>query len=171
MDKRTRKVTLSAALAALTVLFLYLASVFPTGQLAIIAVASLFTVAAVIEAGIRTAIIVFAGCSLLGFVIVPDKPLLLLYVLFFGYYPIIKSLFEKLKSRILEWALKLVVFNAALSVIWLFFRSLLFEAKYLGFNMILVYLAANVVFVIYDIGLSRLIGFYMDRISKHLGKK
>jgi hypothetical protein len=171
MDKRTRIITISAALTALTVLFLYLASVFPTGQLAIIAIASLFGVAAVIEAGMRTAVIVFVGCSLLGLLIVPDKPLLLLYILFFGHYPIIKSLFEKAKSRILEWALKLVVFNAALSVIWLFFKSLIFEAKYLGFNTILVYIAANFIFVLYDIGLSRLIGFYIDRISKHLWKK
>jgi hypothetical protein len=171
MKKRTRKITLSAVFTALTVLFLYLASALPTGQLAIIALSSLFGIAAVIEAGYAASIFVFAGSAVIGALILPNKPLMLLYVLFFGYYPVIKSLLEKMYSRVWEWVLKAAVFNAAVSAVWLIFRTIIFESDYQDIHTILVYVIGNIVFVLFDIGLSKLIGFYMIRISKNLGKK
>ena len=60
MDKNTKKITISAVLSALVIVLLFIAGIFPTGQLGIIAVSSLFVVAAVIEIGLGAAIFVFA---------------------------------------------------------------------------------------------------------------
>lgn len=170
MNSKTRTITLSAVMTALSIVFLYIANIIPTSRLGFVAVSSLFVVAAVIETGIISAIFVFVGSSILGAVLLPDKTIVLIYVLFFGYYPVVKSFSEKFRSVILKWMVKLAVFEVSFSVIWFVFKSLIFEASYLNTNIILVYLAANVAFIIFDIGITKLIGFYIVRISKNLRK-
>lgn len=170
MKNRTRNLTLSAVLVALNVVFLYLAVIFPTGRMGFVAVSSLFVVAGVIEMGLGPAILVFIGCSILSALILPDKTAVIVYVLFFGYYPVVKSLAERMRSKVLSWAIKLAVFNAAFTCMWFLFKSLLFDSKYLELNLLLIYPAVNLIFVVFDIGLSRLISFYIVRISRILRK-
>ena len=170
MKGTARSITVSAALTALTVAFLFLGNVFPAGRLAMIAVASLFVTAAVIEAGLGSASFVFVGSAVLGTLILPDKTSALLFALFFGYYPIVKSLAERIGRTVLTWAVKLAAFNASLTVVWFIFRALLFQPDYRDWNVIILYAAGNAAFVVYDIGLTRLIGLYIARISKNIKK-
>ncbi len=170
MKATTRGITVSAALTALTVVFLFLGNVFPAGRLAMIAVASLFVTAAVMEAGLGAAAFVFVGGAVLGALILPDKTSALLFALFFGYYPIVKSLAERIGRAVLTWAVKLAAFNVSLTVVWFVFRALLFQPDVLGWSPAVIYAAGNAAFVVYDIGLTRLIGLYISRISKNIKK-
>jgi hypothetical protein len=170
MNKGTRIITLAALFTALSVVMLYLANLLPTVQLGFAAAASLFAVAAVIETGLVSAIFVFIGSAVIGTLLLPDKTALLVYVLFFGYYPVIKSIAERIRSLVLSWALKLAVFEAAFSLIWFLFRSLVFSGRILDVNGVVVYLAGTLAFLAFDIGLTRLIGFYIGRISKNIKK-
>lgn len=170
MDKRTRLITLAAVLTALTVVLLYLANILPTVRLGLAAAASLFAIAAVIESGIFSAIFVFIGSSVIGALLLPDKTAVLIYVLFFGYYPVIKSLAERIRIIVLSWAVKIAVFELSLTTMWFLFKNLIFNANYLETNVILIYLAGTAAFVVFDIGLTRLIGFYIQRISKNIKK-
>jgi len=158
-------------MAALTVVFLYLASVFPTGQLGFVAVASLFTIAVVIEAGIKYAALVYVSCAILAFLIIPLKGAALLYTLFFGYYPIVKSFAERLKKPLWAWIVKEAVFIAALTAVWFLFRTLIFSGRYLDLSPLVVYIGGIAVFTLYDIGLSRLIGYYIYKISPKIKRK
>ena len=158
-------------MAALTVVFLYLASVFPTGQLGFVAVASLFTIAVVIEAGIKYAALVYVSCAILAFLIIPLKGAALLYTLFFGYYPIVKSFAERLKKPLWAWIVKEAVFIAALTAVWFLFRTLIFSGRYLELSPLIVYIGGIAVFTLYDIGLSRLIGYYIYKISPKIKRK
>jgi hypothetical protein len=126
--------------------------------------------AAVIEAGFGAGAFVFAGSGILAALIVPDKTSALIFALFFGYYPLVKSLAERLRHAVLAWAVKLAAFNASLTVIWFIFKELLFDAGYISLNALIVYAVGNAAFVLYDIGLKRLISFYIVRISKSLRK-
>ena len=171
MSKKTRSITLSAVLAAITTAALYIASVSPTGQIGIIALASLFSAAAVIEGGLGAGVFVYIGSLILSLLIVPNKGLLLLYVLFFGYYPVVKSLIEQLGKIVLEWIIKLVVFNASLSAAWFLLRAVIFGSLDIKINTWLLYLGGNVVFVLFDIGFSKLIEFYTIRISKYINRR
>ena len=168
MKKRTRNITITALFTALTVVFLYVAAVLPTGQVGFVAVASLFAVAAVVESGLGAGLFVFIGSALLGYLIVPNKTAVFLYGLFFGYYPVLKSLIERIRKRIPEWILKLAVFNAALSVIWFGLSYILFNSSLLGTNTFVIYLIGNAAFILFDIGVTKLIGFYRNNISKKL---
>ena len=164
---RARKIALTGLLTALSTALLYLAALIPTSYIGTVAAASLLTAAAVIETGFAAGALVFAGTAILGFLLVPLKSAVLLYALFFGYYPLVKSLAERLKSRAAEWLLKLASVNAALSVMLFALRGLVFSGAFFEGSAPLVYLAVNACFVLYDIGLSRLIVFYCARISKY----
>ena len=169
MSKKTRKLTLSALFAALSVASLYIASVWPTGQYGIVAFASLFVAAAVIDIGPAYGFYVFIVSSALGMLILPNKAAPLLFILFFGYYPVVKSIVEKIGNRVVQWFLKLAVFNAALSVIYLFLKDML-----LGFSeripgVFTIYLLGSAVFALYDYGFSNALRLYKERISKQTG--
>ena len=168
MKNRTRRLTVSAMMTALSVLFLYLACIFPTGQLGFTAVASLFGIAAVVECGIAAGIFVYVGASVLGLLLLPDKTMLYLYIIFFGLYPVLKSLIERIGKLIPEWLLKLALFNAALSAAWFLLRGLALPEKVFTYSTVLVYVLGNLVFILYDIGLTRLIAVYIARISKRI---
>ena len=170
MGSKTRKITLSALFAALSVVMLYIASVWPSGQIGLVAVSSIFVAAAVVEGGIALGIYVFVVSAALGMLITPYKIPPLLYIVFFGYYPVIKSIIERFLNVVLQWVAKLVVLNAALTVIWFFLREVLvnFEESIPG--VWLIYPVGSVVFIIYDYGFSKVIWFYISRVSKYMNK-
>jgi len=165
MNKRTRTLTLSALFSALAVVSLYVASVWPTGQLGLAALASLFVAAAVIESGLKRGALVFIVSSALSMLIVPNRVAPLIYILFFGYYPLVKSLIERIRSKAVQWALKLLVFNASLTIVWFLLREFI-----IGFDrpvpLFLIYLAGSVVFLIFDYGLSKVIWLYIGYTNK-----
>jgi len=171
MSLKTRKITFSALMTALSIVFLWLASVFPTGQLGFVAVASLFSVAVVIEAGIASSVLVFICCAVLSLLLIPMKGAALLYLLFFGYYPIIKSFAERMHNRYISLLFKSLVFIAALCVLWFLFRSFVFTGAIAGLSPFLIIPAGYIVFLIYDFGLSKLIGYYIYRISPKFKRK
>ena len=171
MGKNTRKLTLSALFSALGVVTLYVASVWPTGQIGLTAVASLFVAAAVIESGIVSGISVFAVTSLIAFLIVPNRVPPILYVLFLGFYPILKSLLEKRGHIILQTIGKLVVFNASFAVAWFLLREILFDSEIFDFDAVFLFIGGSVVFLLFDYGFTKLIWFYINRISKRIGSK
>ncbi len=99
----------------------------------------------------------------------------ILYVMFLGYYPVLKSLIEKINKQFIEWILKLLCFNAA-AIAFYFVSSKLFAVSFDDFGEwgkygALLFLAlCNVVFVLYDIGISRVASYYMfalhDKVRK-----
>lgn len=99
----------------------------------------------------------------------------MLFVLFFGYYPILKAVFEKLKSRVLEYVFKFAVFNAAILVAYGFVAALIgVDLSDMGdfgkYTAIVLLAAANVVFPIYDIAVSKMAIFYLDRLHPQISK-
>ena len=87
-----------------------------------------------------------------------------MYVVFLGYYPIIKEKLERLKKPI-AWLLKELVFNAALVALLVISKFLLMPTASVSW---LLYAAlvvlAEIVFVLYDIALTRLITFYIIKL-------
>ena len=171
MRKSTRAVTLSAFLAALGLVILFIASVWPTGQIGLAALASIFAAAAVIEMGPGRALAVYAVTSALSMLLLPVKTVPLLYVLFFGYYPIVKSLAERMTFEGLRWVVKLAVFNAALTVVWFVMGELVFDFGETEIPLFLLYIGGSVVFAVYDYGFTKVIWFYQERMSKYIKRK
>ena len=171
MNDKTRALTVSALFTALCLVSLYFASVWPTGQLGFAAVASLFVAAAVFEAGYVYGLFVYVAGSALGLLLLPTRAAPLLFVLFFGFYPVVKKFVESLRNKILQWVLKLLVFNAALTVIWVFLRALFFAFIDSALSIVVLYISGNIVFALFDYGFSKVICFYMDRVHRARGNR
>ena len=78
-----------------------------------------------------------------------------------------KRQLERIPVRPLEWLCKLACFNAALTLLWVAFRGLFLPAlpEWLAGKVWLLYGAGNLVFLLYDWGLSRLIGMMTARLK------
>lgn len=165
MKTNTKKLALSAILAAVSAAIVCLSAVFPSGRAALAAVAGLSGVAAVIHCGGKWAACVYAVSAALSLLLSPDKGNALLYIVFLGYYPALKSPIERIKNSTVGWILKFVLFNAAVLVCWLFLRGTLWSGMEIRFPLWILWIGANAVFALYDIGLSRLIQAYIRNIS------
>ena len=165
------RVALTGVLTALSLVFLWISAISPAGRLGIVAIAGVFPAGAVVSAGLGAGFFCYGATGILGLILLPAKGSALLYLLFFGLWPMVKSLLERLRSRAAEWAGKLAVFNAVLTLCYVGLREL-----FLPFlpGMLtaawMVYAAGNAAFVIYDVGFSKLIAFYAQRVDRVLRK-
>ena len=167
-SSKTGRTALAGILAAGSLAILWLACITPSGRLGLTAAAGLFPVAGVLAAGRTVGYFCWAAAALLGLLILPDKGVALLYLVFFGLYPVVKSRIEAIRRRPLEWICKLAYFDAALTLFWFVLRAMFLPhpPTWLEENVWLLYIGANIVFILYDIGLSRLIGPLFQRIGR-----
>ena len=176
MKKKTNKtypIAFSSVIAALSLVMLFITSFIPVGTYALPCIAGALLTAVVIEAGYISAFSVYVVVSVLSFLLVADKEAVLYYTAFLGFYPIIKGLFERIKLRVIQYILKIFVFN--LCIIGAFFIGLyLLSIPKESFELFGVYIPwvflaiGNVVFVFYDICLTRFITEYVMRWRKKL---
>ena len=154
LNRNTKEITSAAAAVALSVIFLLLASVLPSGQVGFVAATSLCSLFAVSKGGVKNAVIIYLITSVLGFLILPEKAILALYILFFGYYPILKIVSEKLPKAV-GWAFKMLTLNVALFIIKTVFSRLFFSFDMFSGQIWLYYVFCTAVFVVFDIGVSK----------------
>ena len=103
MKAKTKTLTLCAMMVALSVVFMFVGNLFPIGRMGFMAVASLFTVAVVIQSGYIAGLAVFIVSTLLGILLLPDKSPLAFYGIFF------------VITRILLWV-KSISFSKSVSI-------------------------------------------------------
>jgi hypothetical protein len=147
-----------------------LLTVFPFATYALPALASVWLFPVVIECGKRYGAAVYAATAILALLIAPDMEAKVLYVAFFGYYPLIKSVAESC-SAVTEWILKLAVFNGAVVATYaalVGFMGLPLEdftmaGVPLPVALAILLVLGNGVFVLYDVALTRLLPLYFAR--------
>lgn len=171
--KRTGRITLCAMLAALASLSM-LTSYFPYLTYAIPALAGLFIMVAVIEIDAKWAALAYVASAVIT-ALVAEPEAKMLYVLFFGYYPVVKAVFEKLKSRVAEYILKFAVFNAATVFAYGVVAALIgVDISDMGdfgkYSTAVLLIAANVVFVVYDLAVTKMAAFYIVRLHPQISK-
>ncbi|MBR5236059.1 MAG: hypothetical protein IKW06_01620 [Clostridia bacterium] len=167
-----KRITFSAVSLALTVICLYGASTLPTGRVAALALASLFCALCVNQYGVRYGVALYVGASILSLLLVPKRLLVVIYILFAGYYPIVKLYIEGLNKLWAEWLVKVLYFNVILFVLYMVFKTfflphlsstvVMLALHYLG----LIIVALEFLFVLYDWMLSYMIGYYNQMIRR-----
>lgn len=158
---------------ALASLFM-LTSYFPYMTISIPAVAGLFIMVLVIELDKKWAFISYLVSAVIAFLLAEPETKLL-FIAFFGYYPIIKSLLEGLKSRVLEYILKFLIYNVAIILSYTVFAgafgvSLGDMNEFGKYTAIILLTIANILFPIYDVMLSRMAAFYMIKLHNKVNK-
>ena len=165
MKDGTKRLARLAILTALGTVLLILGSVLPAGRLALVAVSSLGVCVALMMYGIKWSLVVFLLTTALGTLLFPGASVIM-YAAFFGYYPIAKSLFERLHKLWQVWACKFALYTFAFVIYWLLARALFtFQGGELGWYIL--YPLGAVVFWLYDQAYSSLIRFYIVKIARY----
>ncbi len=174
--KTSYKVSLGGIIGALSLVLMLLTSVIPFGTFAFPALAGMMLVCIVIELGYSWAFIVYTVVSALSILFLTDKEAALYYIVFLGFYPIIKGMIERHKSRVLQYIVKYAVFNICM-VIAFYLSIFVFSIPRESFNIFGLYLPwvflvlGNMVFIIYDLCVSKVVTIYLLKIHKKLSNK
>ena len=176
MKKVSYKVSLGGVIGALSLCLMLLTSVIPFTTYAFPAFAGMLLVCVVIELGYSWAFLVYAVVSALSILMLTDKEAALYYVVFLGFYPVIKAVIERFKSRLLQFILKYAVFNVCM-IIAFYLSVFVFMIPKESFNLFGVYLPwvfliiGNFAFIVYDICITRVVTVYLLKINKLLANK
>jgi len=156
---KTRVLALCSLFSALGVIILYLGALIEVIDLTMAVVASLLVIIAVIEIGGAYPWLIYAVTSLLSFLLLPNKFVVLVYAAFAGFYPILKSKIERVKG-IACALVKLCTFNLCLLAMYGISRLFIIPLE-TEYGLALTAILLNGVFVLYDFALTRLISAYL----------
>ncbi len=137
------------------------------------AIAGCLLIPVVVEANVRWGFATYAAVAVLSFIIAPDREAALFYIVFFGYYPVLFAVIGRIKNKVLRYAAKLLVFNAALTVEVLVSVNLLGipmnEIGDLGqYSLIITYVLYNIICIFYDYSLNGLIILYLNKFHDRM---
>lgn len=157
-------------MSALSTAFM-LTSLFPYLTYAIPAVAGLFIMVAVVEVDNKWGLASYIVSALLVAILPGDSEAKLLYIAFFGYYPILKAELENKCNRVLEYILKFAVLNIALVLSYGIFATVFGieignMSEFGKYTRLILLAAANIIFPIYDLAVSRVAGVYLARLHR-----
>ena len=169
--KQSKNTAYGGVFIALTVCFLYLASISPVLKAGLCAIAGLFPALRIMSGCYKNAFLIYIASSILAAILVPNKWIVILYITFFGLYSFAKYGIECKFSRRFQWVAK-VVFCNFLLLLYAKFSFFMFSSNLLVFDNFPnqyawypVHLAINVAFILYDIVFSKLIFFLKKRIQ------
>lgn len=146
-------------LSALCCVIMLVGSIVDVMDLSVAAIASFAVVFAIIELGGAYPALIFSTVSLLGMLLLPTKLPTLYFLLFFGWYPIVKFPLERLRVQV-AWLLKCAVCSLSVTVIVLIGRFFAGAEELITLS-VWVYLVCIPVFVLYDIAITRITRTYL----------
>jgi len=160
----TKRLAVSAILSALGVVLLSLGAVLQVMDISMAVIASLCVTVAVIEYGKAAPWLIYAATGALSLILIPTNSAAAMYILFFGFYPIIKEKLEK-RKRAVSWILKEAVFNIAMAVMLVASKLLLTAGASEPWYFYLIFaVLAEIAFPLYDIALTRMITLYIFKL-------
>ncbi|MCH5300841.1 MAG: hypothetical protein J1E56_05920 [Ruminococcus sp.] len=174
-SKIAYKVALCGVLSALSLVLMMFTTVIPVGTYALPVMAGILLVSVVIEFNAKWALAVFFTVSVLSFLLSGDKEAVLYFIMFFGFYPVVKSYLERIKSKFLQWVLKYALFNICMVVafyIGIYLLGVPLESfEIFGYNLPLVFLLiGNLAFFLYDRCVTVVVINYITRWRNKLIK-
>ncbi len=175
MRKKSLNLSLSSLIAALCTAIMMSTGLITIGTYALPAIAGIFCVPIVIEINKKWAVATYVVTSLLSILIAADKEAVIIFILFFGYYPILKATIEKIKNRWLVLFFKLFIFNISIIFYYVLTMNLLGlpddAFALFGVSVPLFFLAmGNVTFLLYDYAVSKFIQIYIFKLQPKVKK-
>ena len=135
---------------------------------------------AVIEMGALQSVWIYVATAILSFLLSGNKEPAVLYAMFFGYFPILRTVLQqKIRLRAVRWVIKFVVFNIAMAAAYLLlvyvFGMPLEEMEGIGKYTIYVLLAGgNLLMVAVDFCIEKLSNLYrlkwQNKVQKYFKK-
>ena len=158
--------------SALSLVLMISGAVIPFLTYALPAVAGVLIVFIVVEIDKKWAFGGFSAVAILAFLLVPDKEVAMMYIAFFGYYPIIKAVLESKLPVALGWIVKVLLFNLTMVAAYLvlIFVMGIEVDEITEYGMIAVPMllgAGSITFIAYDFALTQIITLYLVKWRKY----
>lgn len=169
INRQTQRLTLCAVCVALGVVILALGSLIDVLDLSAAAIAGLISIMVVVEIGGVWPWLTYTATGLLGILLLPCKLPGAIYLMFCGWYPIIKPRLDGMKYRPVSWLIKLAAANAATALVVLATKYVLALSHEVMELSVVLFAMVNVAFVLYDIVVTRLARLYTLRLRHRLG--
>ena len=175
MEKRlSERVALGGIVASLCIVLMFMSGVMPVLYIAAPMMAGMLMIILAEEVSVPWAWLTYTAVSLLSMIISFDKEAALMFVLFFGYYPILRPSLTKIRLRTARLLCKLVLYNLFLAadvLTTIYVLGLPSFDDYSRAMMITLGVLANLLFLSYDLLLSRMRWFYRKYfVRRVLGK-
>lgn len=171
--KNSKVIAYSGVATALSVVMLFLGSIFWVLGYTMPLVASLVMIILLDSISQKSALLTFISTSIISFILLNDKECVLLYILFFGYYPLIRDKINDIKPKFLPYLLKFITFNAAMvltQVLCVYVFGIPFDDMLGKWGIVLFVLCLNLVFVVFDKLYTLLLKLYRIKLKKKVEK-
>ncbi|MCI5903890.1 MAG: hypothetical protein MRZ61_01980 [Oscillospiraceae bacterium] len=159
--KISYKVSLGGIVSALCLVMMFLTAVIPPLNITLPLFAGMLISVVAIEISPSWAFVTYVVVSVLSFFLTPDKEAAIFFAVLFGYYPILKDVTEKIKFKPFQWIIKIIIFNAAIVIIYQLTVKLLgtvdlieefgFMKQYMLPALLLIF---NFILILYDVTLG-----------------
>lgn len=165
--KKSKRIALCGMLSALS-LVIMLVAYFPYLTYTLPALAGVLFAIVMVEIGTKWAWGSFVTTAILALLLC-EKEAAVLFVAFFGYYPILKANLERISIKIVEYIAKFFLFNVAvvaayLVIIYVFSIPIENMGQFGQYTLLILLGMGNVVFIIYDFALSTAYQEYMVKL-------
>ncbi len=166
----TKKIALASLLCALSVIISIMGCVFDMADLVATSASSVIVALARIELRGKYPYLIYAVVSVLLFLLFPTATVTLYFILFFGYYPIIRDFLAKTPKYICL-ILKFAVFNTAIIFIYFLMKKLLLfeQAETESYLIPALWFVANIFFGVFDFSLNIFMSAYTHVFRKKWG--
>lgn len=171
--KNSKVIAYSGVATALSVVMLFLGSIFWVLGYTMPLVASLVMIILLDSISQKSALLTFISTSIISFILLNDKECVLLYILFFGYYPLIRDKINDIKPKFLSYLLKFITFNAAMvltQILCVYVFGIPFDDMLGKWGIVVFVLCLNFVFVVFDKLYTLLLRLYRIKLKKKVEK-
>lgn len=171
--KSSKEIAYSGIASALSVVMLFLGSIIWVLGYTMPLVASLIMIVLLDSVSKRSALLTFVSTFVISFILLNDKECVLLYVLFFGYYPLIRDKINDIKPKFLSYLLKFITFNAAMAlvqVLCVYVFGIPFDDMLGKWGIVVFIICLNLVFVVFDKLYTLLLRLYRIKLKKKVEK-
>lgn len=178
-ERISYRVALGGIVAAFCLAAMFLTGVFPLLYLVLPMLSGVLLLIIVSEVGTQWAWVTYVTVSLLSLFVTYDKEAALIFIMFFGCYPIFQKYLNRIRPRFLRILLKLLLFNATMilyfriNVYVLGLTDLLEAFEDFGrYGAQIMLLILNPFFLMYDHSLTGLMQVYTTILKPRImGKK
>lgn len=164
------EIAYAGVLTAFTLVFIYIAGVFPGGRLSILCLTTAVGAFVLMDTHFRFWLVHYAAAALLGLLVAPNVLIALPYVLIFGNYAAIKYACECMRNRVLEYACKCVYFAGMGYLTYSICKSVLLSDNMIDIAWYIVLPISIGIGVLFDFALTGVIKLYSSRIRNWIRK-
>lgn len=178
MKNISYRVALGGIVSALCLVTMFLSGIMPALYIVLPMIAGILMMIIAVEVNKSWALLTYIAVSILSMFITFDKEAALIFIMFFGHYPIIRFYIEKIKPKFLCLFIKILSFNICIiayfyvTVFMFGITEMLTEFDDIGkYGAIIMLIISNIIFVFYDYNLQLCYRFYYNNIMPKFRRK